>query len=310
MIFVIDFAIIAVCGVALWWSANLIVTGATHIARRLGISDLVVGLTVVAFGTSAPEFGVTIVAALSGHGNLSISNVTGSNIINLGFVLGLVALIKAIKISRSSVRRDGVMLIIITALLYIFLLDYNLDHWEGIVFLGTLIIYNIYLIRNGKVKVEEIDRQTFKPSDVFKLVLGIALIATSSHFLVNSAVKIAGELGVSEWTIGQTIIAFGTSIPELATSLAAVVKGRHGMSVGNLIGSNLFNILGVLGLSSIIRTMTVDSSAILNLYILIAFTIIVVIIMRTGRKISRVEGGMLIAINLAIWVLSFMGIIG
>lgn len=310
MSFIIDFLILSACGAVLWWAANLIVTAASHIAHRLGLSDLVVGLTVVAFGTSIPEFGVTIAAALTNHGDISISNVTGSNIINLGFVLGFVALIRAIKTSRSVVKRDGIILILATILLYVFLLDYQLSHWEGVIFCTILIIYNIYLIKNNKSTSEEIDRGSFKLLDIGKLVLGISLITISSHFLVGSAVNIAGFFGLSEWVIGQTIIALGTSIPELATSLAASIRGRHGMSVGNLIGSNLFNILGVLGVSSIIRTVVIDQSALVNLYILIGFTVMVVLFMFTGRKVSRTEGFILVLANLAIWALSFMGMIG
>ena len=309
MALLLDFLIITAAAAALWWGANLIVSGASSLAHRLGIPDLVIGLTVVAFGTSAPEFGVTIIAALEGHGDISVSNVAGSNVINLGFVLGFVALIRAIKTSKIVVRRDGVMLIFATLILGVFLYDTKLVHWEGIIFVALLIIYNAFLIKSNSFKPEDIDTSDFKLIDPIKLILGIGLVTGASHFLVESSIDIARVFGLSEWTIGQTIVAFGTSIPELATSLAAAIKGKHGMSVGNLIGSNIFNILGVLGFSAIIRTMTVDHSATYNLYIMMAFTVMVVMMMHTDRKISRLEGGLIAFINLLIWVMSFVGII-
>ena len=303
----IEVVIIIAAIVGLWAGGGWIVDSAARIARKLGLSELVIGLTIVAIGTSAPEFAVTISAALSGQADISVRNVVGSNIFNLGFILGGVALVAGIPTTRKLVMRDGAMLIATTLLLLLFLYDLQLATWEGIVLIATLSAYVGYLIfkRDAGDTAEELPDGDFRWLDVPALLGGIALIVTSGHFLVEAATTIARHYGVSEWVIGVTIVAAGTSAPELATSLAGVWRGKHGLSIGNLIGSDLFNLLGVLGVAAIISPLAVEGAAIGSMVLLCGLVILVVIMLRTDWRLSRFEGGLLIAINLVRWVADF-----
>lgn len=302
-----EILIVIVCIAGLWVGGSWIVDAAARIARKIGMSELVIGLTIVAIGTSAPEFAVTIAAALNGQADISVGNVVGSNIFNLGFILGGVALVAGIPTSRKLVMRDGLMLIAATLLLLLFLFDLRLATWEGIVLMTVLVSYVGYLIvkRDGGDSAEELPDGDFRWLDIPALIGGIALIVTSGHFLVESASEIARHFGMSEWVIGVTIVAAGTSAPELATSLMGVLRGKHGISVGNLIGSDLFNLLGVLGLAAIISPLTVESGAMGSMILLCGLVMLVVIMLRTGWKLTRFEGGLLVAINLVRWVADF-----
>ena len=299
-----EWIIVVVCIVGLWMGGSWSVNAAARIARKVGMSELVIGLTIVAIGTSAPEFAVTIVSALEGKSDISVGNVVGSNIFNLGFILGGVALVRAIPTTRKLVFRDGSVLIGATILLLIMLSDLYMSAAEGAILLTTLICYVGYLLykRDGGDTAEEIPTDSFKWQDIPMLIGGIALIVTSGHFLVESASEIARHFGLSEWVIGVTIIAAGTSAPELATSLVGVLRGRHGISIGNLIGSDLFNLLGVLGVAALIHPMTVTADAYSSLILLCALVVGVVLFMRTGWRLSRWEGGLLVLVNLCRWV--------
>jgi cation:H+ antiporter len=305
MNYAIDSIIVVATILGLWWGAVWVVEAASRIAKRLGVSELIIGLTVVAMGTSAPEFAVTVGAALKGQGDISIGNVVGSNIFNLGFILGGVALVRAIATSRSLVYRDGAVMIGITFLLLFFLRDLTMDRWEGAILFTLLLVYIGYLIYSREPMEEDIPEGDFQWLDIPRLLAGLALIVTSGHFLVESASSLARAFGVSEWVIGVTIVAAGTSAPELVTSLIAVLRGRYGISAGNLIGSDIFNLLGVLGLAALLRPMSIDASAYSSMYLLSGMVIMVVIMMRTGWKISRWEGGLLVLINLVRWWMDF-----
>ena len=291
----------------LWFGGSWIVNSAARIARKIGLSELVIGLTIVAIGTSAPEFAVTIAAALEGQADISVGNVVGSNIFNLGFILGGVALVSAIPTTRKLVRRDGSVLISATVILLILLADLHLAAWEGAILLSLLVSYVGYLLykRDGGDTAEELPTDPFRWLDIPMLIGGIALIITSGHYLVESASEIARHFGLSDWIIGVTIVAAGTSAPELATSLVGVLRKRHGISIGNLIGSDLFNLLGVLGVAALINPMTVASSAYSSLWLLCGLVIGVVIMMRTGWRLSRWEGGLLVVVNMVRWVADF-----
>lgn len=303
----LDFGIVAACIVGLWFGGNLVVSGATHIARRLGMSDLIIGLTVVAIGTSAPEFAVTAVAALEGQSDISIGNVIGSNIFNLGFILGGLALLRGVATNKSLVNRDGVVLIGTTLLLAIFLRDLTMSRGEGIVLLLLLILYMGLLIYQRTESEEEVPEGDFKWIDVPKFLFGLLIIVASGHFFVHAASDLARVWGISEWVIGVTIVAIGTSAPEIATSLIALLRGKHGMSAGNLIGSDLFNLLGVLGLAALLQPMTIASAAQGSVFLLVGMVVLVVIMMRTGWRLSRWEGGLLVGINLVRWIADFIG---
>ncbi len=305
---VVDIAIIVATILALWKGAEMIVESAAHIADRFGISQLVIGLTIVSFGTSAPEFAVTLISALNGQPNISVGNVVGSNIFNLGFILGGVALIRGIRISRTLVYRDGLVLFGVTLLLLLFIGDLNFERWEGITMMSLLVVYVSYLIfRKDQELVEEVPDGRFSWLDIAKLVGGLLLVVLGGHFFVESASDLAGMLGMNEWAIGVTIVAAGTSAPELATSLVAALRGRYGLSAGNLIGSDLFNMLGVLGLAGAISPMQVKSEAEASLFVLCGLVLVVVVMMRTGWKISRLEGAILVVANLVRWYFDVKG---
>lgn len=295
-----------ISALGLWGGATWVVVSASKIARKFGLSDLVIGLTIVAIATSAPEFAVSISAALRDQHAISVGNVLGSNIFNLGIILGFVAIFTPINISKQLLRRDASLLVGTGIILLIFFYDLTLSMTEGILLFITLIIYIIILIRQKEDIDEEIPEGGFEFWDIPKFILGVSIIIISANFLVDSASNVARFFGVSEWLIGITIVAGGTSMPELATSMVAVHKKRHGISAGNLIGSDLFNMLGVLGMAAILNPLSLESTEYVSLILLATTLIIIFIMMRTGWKISKLEGLLLIAIALLRWGYDFI----
>ncbi len=305
MIIIKDIVILLVSIIVIGKGAVWLVDAAARVAKHFGISELVIGLTVVAFGTSAPEFGVTILAAIRGMGDISVGNIVGSNIFNLGFILGGTAIIHSLKTNRTIVFRDGIFLLFGGILLSVFLWDLTLSKIEGIILFTLLVLYLLYLYFNKETIETEEPTHAMYRWDPILLFVGIGLVIVGSHFLVESAVNIARFMGVSDWVIGATIIAAGTSAPEFATSLTAAMKSRYGMSVGNLIGSDIFNLFGVLGIAGIMRNLSVGHDAHINLIILSFMIAVVLIFMRTGWVVSRKEGIILVTIGLLRWIYSF-----
>ena len=305
MIIIKDIVILLVSIIVIGKGAVWLVDAAARVAKHFGISELVIGLTVVAFGTSAPEFGVTILAAIRGMGDISVGNIVGSNIFNLGFILGGTAIIHSLKTNRTIVFRDGIFLLFGGILLSVFLWDLTLSKIEGIILFTLLVLYLLYLYFNKETIETEEPTHAMYRWDPILLFVGIGLVIVGSHFLVESAVNIARFMGVSDWVIGTTIIAAGTSAPEFATSLTAAMKSRYGMSVGNLIGSDIFNLFGVLGIAGIMRNLSVGHDAQINLIILSFMIAVVIIFMRTGWVVSRKEGIILVMIGLLRWIYSF-----
>ncbi len=292
--------------IALWYGAVLVVDSASLIAKKLGLSELVIGLTVVAIATSLPEFAVTITSALRGQYQISVGNIVGSDIFNLGIILGLVTFFSSVKISKKMLFRDGSMLIATGALLLFFFYDLKLQFYEGIVLFVILIAYIIYLIKGKEDAddfIEEVPGGKYQWTDIPKLVIGIALIIAGGNYLVHGSIIIARYYGVSEWMIGITIVGAGTSIPELATSIVAVTKGRHGISAGNLIGSDLFNMLGVLGVAGIIHPLTITKSDYLSLLFMAANLFILFYLMRRKWSLSKPEGAILISLAIVRWAI-------
>jgi cation:H+ antiporter len=298
-----DLLYVGVAVVALWFGADQFVTGASRVARRLGVPGLVVGLTVVAFGTSAPEFAVTIDAALAGRSDISVANVVGSNILNLGFILGGVALVRALTISPTLVRRDGLLLVGSTALLLVIAFDGRLSAVEGGLLFASLLAYLAVLARSGSDGAATAS-ESFHPPDVLRLLVGLALVVGGGHLLVVAAVDIARVAGVSEWVIGLTIVAAGTSLPEFATSLAAARAGRTGISAGNLVGSCIFNALGVLGVAALIQPLAVSPVGVEGTAWLLGTTVLVVVLFYSEEALTRLEGGLLVVLNAANWLWS------
>lgn len=300
-----DVIIVLVTILVIGKGAAWLVDAAAKVAMHLGISELVVGLTIVAMGTSAPEFGVTILSALRGMGDISVGNIVGSNIFNLGFILGGTAMVHSLKTDKLLIKRDGLFLLFGAILLTGFLWNLTLTKIEGIILFSLLILYVGYLYRKRQALDTELPTGKIHWRDPLMLLLGMGMVLGGSHFLVESAVNLAKVIGVSEWVIGATIVAAGTSAPEFATSLVAALRGHHELSVGNLIGSDIFNLFGVLGLAGILRNLPVGVEARVNLIILVLMVGLVLVFMRTGWVISRREGIILVLIGFVRWVYSF-----
>ena len=310
---ILDFVLVFLSIIMLWKGADWLVDAAAEIAHTLKVSDLIIGLTVVAFGTSAPEFAVTISAAVTKQTDISIGNVIGSNIFNLGFILGGTAIIRPISTNEKMFNRDGLFLLIVTAL--IFFLFFGFNGWtsddnysriEGLILFSLLIGYITFLFIK-KDPPEEIspDKATIM-SYVF-FFIGLILIVLGGHLMVTHASNIARFYGISDWVIAVTIVAAGTSAPEFATSIAAAIKGRHGIAIGNLIGSDLFNLLGVLGLAGIINPSVITQDIFDSVFILVLMVGLTLLLIRTKWRISRAEGALLVSINLIRWYFDFAG---
>lgn len=241
------------------WSADRFVAGAAGIAKNLGMAPIMIGLTIVAMGTSAPEIIVSINAALEGSGSLAVGNAIGSNLANIGLVLGVTALVAPIPIARNIVRRETPLLLLATLAVIFFVIDNHLGLWDGVAFLVLLAGIFCYLINSKshqpdaehEADVEHIpELGTTKAWLLF--TIGLALLILSSRILVWGAKEIALAVGISELVVGLTVIAVGTSLPELAASVASALKGHHDIAIGNIVGSNLFNLLAVMAMPALI----------------------------------------------------------
>ena len=293
---------------------EILVKGAVNIAFRFNVSTLVVGMTIVSFGTSTPELLVSVKAALGGHPDISIGNVVGSNIANLALVLGLTALIWPIAVDRNSIRLDWPMMMGSTLLVYLFMYDLQLVWWEGVILFTILIAFSGYLIvksrRDNKLSTESGSSEEIKGSvwkDVFFVVIGCVGLAFGADWLVNGAVDVAQSFGVSDLVISVTIVAFGTSAPELITSILAAFRHQTDISVGNLIGSNIFNINAILGLTSMITPIDVNQYVIhFDMIWVSSIAFIVLPFMLTHRTISRLEGVILSLVYIAYIITLFV----
>ena len=307
----LDYLFVVISIVMLWKGADWLVDSAAEIAHSLKVSDLIIGLTVVAFGTSAPEFAVTISAALTQQTDISIGNVIGSNIFNLGFILGGTAMIRPIETSEKLFNRDGLFLLISTAL--IFLLFFGFDGWtiddtytqyEGLLLFILLVGYVAFLFIK-KDPPEKVHPHSATLMSYGLFLFGLVLIVLGGHLMVKHASIIARYMGISDWVIAVTIVAAGTSAPEFATSIAAAIKGRHGIAVGNLIGSDLFNLLGVLGLAGMINPTVIAQDIFNSVFLLVLMVGLTLLLIRTSWRISRLEGTLLVSINLVRWYFDF-----
>lgn len=284
---------------AVVFSANYLVSSSTKIARQWNVSEMFIGLTIVAIGTSAPEISISILAALKGQGDLSVANVIGSNVFNLGFILGLLAIIVPQLIPKKIVYRDSVFLLAVTIIVLVFMADMRIVIWEGLVLLGALISYLVFLAFKRDAFTEAGGKkEKVLVKDYLIFLVSLAVLIKSSDFTVSSAVYIAEYFKISAWAIGATVIAAGTSLPELATSIVALMKKKFALSVGNVIGSSIFNTLGVIGFSSFIAPITLYSKGYIlgvadlmfSAVLLVAMILLLIIFMRTGWKLSRREG--------------------
>ncbi len=297
----------------LYWGAEWLVKGSSSLASDLGISPIVIGLTVVAFGTSAPELVVSLVSAINGKNMIAVGNVVGSNILNITLVLGMACVFQPITVQRTVITRDIPIMLGISIYLFIICLDSKLSRLDGITLFTFSILYtlfNYYISVNSykNLPLEVTDTSSANtekdvpkryPRNILLIITGIAGVVYGAQLVVDSSVKIMSALDVSEKFIGLTIVAFGTSLPELATSVVAAIKKETDISVGNLIGSNVFNISSVLGLTSIIRPISltggfVKSGLIVDFSIMIMVSALPCIMMLKTHRLSRKNGGALL----------------
>lgn len=287
-----EYILLIVGFVLLIKGADLFVDGASSVAAKLKVPSLIIGLTVVSIGTSLPEAAVSVSASLSGNNSISLGNVIGSNIFNLLMVVGVSSAILPIVTDRDMLKRDMPINIGITVLLGILLFDGHLSRLEALLLLLLLAAYMFLLIRSAlknRVEAEETKVLSWAKSIVF-IVLGVAAIIGGGQLVVNSAKTIALALGMSETLVGLTVVAIGTSLPELVTSIVAARKGDSGIAMGNVIGSNLFNILFILGMAGVIKPLTADAAFFIDTGILLGISALMLLFAFTKRKISRVEG--------------------
>ncbi|MDQ7028996.1 MAG: calcium/sodium antiporter [Ardenticatenia bacterium] len=287
MVLSVIFVILGLLG--LFYGADWLVKGAARLARSFGVPTLVIGLTVVAFGTSSPELLVSLTAALRGASDIALGNVIGSNIANVGFILGLTGLIFPIAVHAQVIRREIPLMIAISLVAFLMAADGLISRVDGLIFVAGLIVFNVMayvLAKRGDdeallVEIEEFEElesitaPTTRLAEVGRIALGTVVLMFGSRFMVDGAVTIARALGVSEIVIGITLVAFGTSLPELATSLVAALRKESDISVGNIIGSNIYNLLAILGITATVRPIPVAPEILrVEIPIMLAFSIL------------------------------------
>ena len=314
---------------ALWYGALVLVENATAIAARMGVSPVVVGVLVVGVGTSAPEVAVTAGAAFRGAADIAVANVVGSNFFNLGIVLGSVALVRALPVRGRILRRDGLVLFGASVVVLAFLADLRLARWEGVLLLVGLVGYLLLLLRqprlgsvSGEVAevadefeevAEELESELGEATEqgvdwgaVAKVVLSLGLVVLGADVLVDGATTLALDAGISEWVVGLTVVAAGTSAPEFAASMVASQRGEHGLSVGNLVGSSVFNLLAVLGIAGLAGPLTLVSNARGGAIWMLGLVVLALVLLRSNRQLSRPEGGVLVLVACSRWALDLL----
>ena len=287
--------------------AEALVRGSAALALRLGITPLVVGLTVVAFGTSSPELVVSVKASLDGNGAIALGNVVGSNICNIALILGVSALIKPVRIEAQVIRREIPVLIFASILLWAMLAGGELQRWMGLLLTVGLVAYIAFSYGGARAEKNEAVREEFAEAlpapearrawvDVLFVLVGLAMLLFGANLFVDGAVAVAERFGVSQAVIGLTIVAVGTSLPELATSIVAAFKGEGDIAVGNAVGSSIFNILCILGVAALIRPMATTGISMVDLAVMTACAVLVMPMMRSGFCLNRWEGIFLLAV--------------
>ncbi|QUJ67119.1 calcium/sodium antiporter [Photobacterium sp. GJ3] len=303
-------AIVLLCiGLALLvWSADRLVFGSAALAKNLGVAPLIIGMTILAMGSSAPEMMVSATAALAGKTDTAVGNVLGSNIANIAFILGLTAILKPLSISSGIIRRELPLMMVVTLIAGALLWDSYLGFFEGVLLVVLFIIFILAMLKISKndqkagqdILLEEQESEI--PDGVSNMaagvwiVIGLVLLPYAASMLVDSAVTIAKHFGMSDLVIGLTIIAVGTSLPELAASIASIHKGEDDMAVGNIIGSNVFNILAVMGIPGVLNPSVLSPLAMgRDFYIMLGVSVLLVLMaLGKRRRINRVEGLVLI----------------
>ncbi|MDG2070636.1 MAG: calcium/sodium antiporter [Pseudomonadales bacterium] len=292
----------------LFKSADQFVVGSVATAKNLAISPMIIGLTIVALGTSAPEIFVAMTAALQGEPELAIGNAIGSNIANIGMVLGITTLVVPLRFKPDILKKDFPILIFVTLCCGITLIDYKINIWDGLLLLAGLAIF-LYRIVAGQntseeacVELEELDEIPDMTSTraIVTLLVSLVFLLTSSQLLVWSAINLAQNFGISELIIGLTVIAVGTSLPELVVSLTSSLRGQSDLAIGNIVGSNIFNILAVFSIPCLLGPTEIDPSILWRDYALMLLLTVALVVVSLGirgeRKVNRIHGSLLLAV--------------
>lgn len=304
----INVLLTAVGIVLLCYGGNWLVNGGVAIAKKLGTSNLVIGMTVVAYGTSTPELAASI-AATGEHGGIILGNIIGSNIANIGMVIGIAAILVPLAVQKSTLRKEIPIMIGVSILLILLSLDGEISQYDGILLISLLVAFTIYTYRNSKK--EKSDDNSINTKGTSKNVyfrslgligIGIGLLYGGAILTVDNAVVIAETVGISEKVIGITVIAIGTSLPELITSIIAIRKGHTDIGVGNIIGSNIYNILMIMGVATVIAGVSVESSVFVDYAIMIAFSVALFVALKT--KVIDRKIGLALTIGYLIYLLS------
>lgn len=314
-----DLAVLISGIVVLYFGAVWLVRGASRLASSLGVSPIVVGLTVVSLGTSAPELVVCLVAALQGNPGLAIGNVMGSNLANIGLILGLTSLIHPLEVKHRVVWREMPVMLLITFAIYPIAFDRVLSRMDGFMLLLVLLAYLVWVFRSGhpdEIKSSHGPRDSMATSeeaasllnlkDIGHVVLGSAFLVLGGYCIVKGAVEVASALGISEVIIGLTVVAIGTSLPELATSLVAAMRQEVDIAVGNIIGSNIFNLTAIFGTTAIVRPIMIPETVLSRELAGVVFmSLLLLPILRNGWQIKRWEGALLLTayIGMGWWLI-------
>lgn len=298
--------------------AELLIRGSTELARRFGVSDLLIGLTLVGFGTSMPELVSSVQAAMLGSPGVAVGNVVGSNIINILFILGLSVVIAPFAVDRKSFARDGVVVLLATAAAIGVSMTGEFSRAAGWAFLAAIVGYILFAFMTERrapdsPKAEahaEIGAETKRGPkspflDIVFALAGLALLIVGAKFLVTGAINIAGSLGVSETIIGLTVVAVGTSLPELVTSVMAALRGKSALALGNVVGSNIYNIFGILGVTAVIHPVTAPPEIVaFNNWVMLGATLLLILFATTRSRLDRLEGAVMVAAYVAyvVWL--------
>lgn len=298
MILNILFIVIGI--VLVLWGADRLTDGAVAVAEKMKMPQIVIGLTIVAMGTSMPEFCVSLISALKGTSDLAVGNIVGSNIFNTLLIVGVSALVAPMSIMKTTVRKDIPFALVASALLLIMCLDGDISRIDAAILFVMFLIFMYITLRGAKAQGTDVEEKEKKPMatwlSVVWILVGLACLIGGSNLFVDGATAVATKLGVSEAVIGLTIVAGGMSLPELATSVVSARKGNSGIAIGNVLGSNVFNILAILGLTGVISPMTLKGITMTDLSMMVISIILIWLFSFTKYKIERWEGAILTAV--------------
>jgi len=311
---VLDILSLIVGLILLTAGAEALVRGSSSLGRHLGLTPLVIGLTVVAFGTSAPEMLVSVSGALQGHGDIAVGNVVGSNIFNVGAILGISAILCPLRVHLQVLKLDAPLLIPVSLGAAWLVSRENVSRWMGALLVCLLVAYTVFSIYQARREasgdvLREFEVGTPGPTrrlgtDALLILVGLGMLVLGSRLLVNSSMSIARALGVREAVVGLTIVAAGTSMPEFATSIVAALRRHPDIAVGNIVGSNLFNVLGILGVSTLVSPLEAPGISPVDTWVMVAFAVALLPLLWTGQRLQRWEGGLLIGgYVLYVWTL-------